>query len=71
MALVAGQRVTLFRIDEMLAMTSRFEFAVRTVLEPLPVGYEGRKRRLAVVRQRGRRKDVYLDLAPDDIVLDG
>ncbi|HEY2787419.1 MAG TPA: hypothetical protein VGJ05_20860 [Fimbriiglobus sp.] len=71
MALVAGQRVTLFRIDEMLAMTSRFEFAVRSVLDPQPVGYEGRKQRMAVVRQRGRRKDVYLDLAADDIVLDG
>ena len=71
MALVEGQRVTLVRIDEMLAMTSRFEFAVRAVLEPQPVGYEGRKSRVAVVRQRGRRKDVYLDVAPDDLVLDG
>jgi hypothetical protein len=34
------------------------------------VGYEGRKQRVAVVRQRGKRKDFYLDLASDDILLD-
>jgi hypothetical protein len=52
-------------------MTHRFEFEVRSVLEPQAVGYEGRKRRVAVVRQRGKRKDVYLDVAADDILLDG
>jgi hypothetical protein len=69
--LTAGQRITLFKIDDMMAMTHRYELEVRAVLEPQAVGYEGRKTRLAVVRQRGKRKDQYLDLAGDDIVLDG
>jgi hypothetical protein len=33
--------------------------------------YEGLKRRVAVVRPKGSRKDLYLDLGPDDILLDG
>jgi hypothetical protein len=41
------------------------------VLDPQTVSYAGPKTRLAVVRQRGKRKDQYLDLADDDIVLDG
>jgi hypothetical protein len=52
-------------------MTHRYEFEVRSVLEPQAVGYEGRKQRIAVVRQRGKRKEFYLDLAADDILLDG
>jgi hypothetical protein len=52
-------------------MTHRYEFEVRSVLEPQAVGYEGREQRVAVVRQRGKRKDFYLDLACDDILLDG
>lgn len=71
MALVVGQRVTLLRIDDCLAMTHRYEFEVRNVLEPERVGYEGRKQRVAVVRQRGKRKEHYLDLASDDILLEG
>jgi hypothetical protein len=69
--LIAGQRVTLLKIDDMMALTHRYELEVRAVLEPQAVGYEGRKTRLAGVRQRGKRKDQYLDLAADDIVLDG
>jgi hypothetical protein len=69
--LTAGQRVTLLKIDEMMAMTHRYELEVRSVLEEKAVGYEGRKRRVATVRQRGKRKDHYLDLAEDDILLDG
>jgi hypothetical protein len=69
--LAAGQRITLLKIDEMMALTHRYELEVRAVLEPQAVGYEGRKTRLAVVRQRGKRKDQYLDLAADDVVLDG
>ena len=69
--LTAGQRVTLLKIDECMAMTHRYELEVRRVLEPEAVGYEGRLKRLAVVRQRGKRKDQYLDLAADDILLDG
>jgi hypothetical protein len=63
--------VTLLKIDDVLAMTHRHELEVRQVLPPQPVGYEGRRRRVAVVQQRGRRKDVYLDLAADDILLGG
>src|SRR5262249_54393082 len=70
-ALTAGQRVTLLKIDEGLAMTHRHELEVRQVLTPERVGFEGRYQRLAVVRRRGRRKDAYLDLAADDILLDG
>jgi hypothetical protein len=71
MTLSVGQRVTLLRIDDALAMTHRYELEVRQVLEPSAVGYEGRKTRVAAVRQKGKRKDWYLDLAADDILLDG
>jgi hypothetical protein len=71
MPLTVGQRLTVLRIDDALAMTHRFEFDVRSVLEPQPVGYEGRRQRVAVVRQRGKRKDFFLDVAADDILLDG
>jgi hypothetical protein len=71
MALSVGQRVTLLKIDDCMAMTHRYELEVRSVLEPHAVGYEGRRQRVAVVRQRGKRKDFYLDLAADDILLDG
>jgi hypothetical protein len=63
--------VTLLRIDQGLAMSHRFELEVRRVQDPERVGYEGRCQRVAVVRQRGRRKDFYLDLAADEILLDG
>jgi len=52
-------------------MTHRYELEVRQTLEPQPVGYQGRKQRLAIVRQKGKRKDFYLDLAADDILLRG
>ncbi len=71
MALSDGQRVTLLKIDDCLAMTHRYELEVRQLLAPQAVGYEGRRQRVAVVRQRGKRKDFYLDLATDDILLDG
>jgi hypothetical protein len=71
MALSTGQRVTLLRIDDALAMTHRYELEVRELVEPKRVGYQGQKTRLAVVRQRGKRKDFYLDLGADDILLDG
>jgi hypothetical protein len=67
-----GQKFTLLRIDDMMAMTHRYEFEVREARpEPFEqVGYHKRPR-LAVMRLRGKRKDAYLDLKPDDIVLDG
>src|SRR5262245_47580721 len=71
MNLTIGQRVTLLTICDGLAMTRRYELEVRAVQAPERVGYEGRKRRLAIVRQRGKRKTFYLDLAADDILLDG
>jgi hypothetical protein len=71
MALSVGQQVTLLKIDDCLAMTHRYELEVGAVLGVQAVGYEGRLKRVAVVRQRGRRKDIYLDLAADDILLDG
>jgi hypothetical protein len=54
-----------------MAMTHRFELEVRQTVDPQAVGYQGSKTRLAVVRQRGKRKEFYLDLAADDILLDG
>jgi hypothetical protein len=71
MALTVGQRVTLLRIDDMLAMCHRYELEVRKALDAQAVGYEGRQLRVAIVRQRGKRKEFYLDLAADDILLDG
>jgi hypothetical protein len=54
-----------------MALTHRFELEVRQIVDPQVVGYQGTKTRLAVVRQRGKRKEFYLDLAADDILLDG
>ncbi len=71
MPLSIGRRVTLLKIDETLAMTHRYEMEVREVLPPERVGYEGRKTRVAVIRQRGKRKSFFLDLGADDILLDG
>lgn len=71
MTVSVGQRVTLLKIDDCLAMTHRYELEVRSVLDPQAVGYEGRKQRVAIVRQRGKRKDCYLDLSAEDILLDG
>ena len=69
MGLSTGQRVTLLKIDECLAMTHRYEMTVRSVLDGERVGYEGRKQRMATVRQRGKRKDFYLDLQLEHIEL--
>ena len=71
MSLTTGQRITLLKIDDCMAMTHRYELEVRQITEQATVGYEGRKTRLAVVRQKGKRKDFYLDVAADDILLDG
>ena len=71
MTLSQGQTVTLLRIDDALAMTHRYELEVRAALEPQAVGYEGREQRVATVRQHRKRKDFYLDLKADDILLDG
>ena len=71
MSLFVGQRVTLLKIDDCLAMTHRYELEIRKVLEPEAVGYEKRQTRLAVIRQRGKRKEFFLDVRADDILLDG
>src|SRR5262249_54558574 len=57
--------------DSMLAMSHRYELEVRQVLEPEQVGYQKSETRVAIVRQRRKRKDFYLDLTGDEIVLDG
>jgi hypothetical protein len=69
--LTARQRVTLLNIDDTMAMTHRYELEIRQVQDGQAVAYEGRKRRVATVRQRGKRKEQYLDLAADDILLKG
>jgi hypothetical protein len=72
MALTLGQHVTLLKIDEMMALSHRYELEVRGVVATEErVGYEGRYLRLAVVRQRGKRKEHYLDCRSDEILLDG
>jgi hypothetical protein len=64
MSLTAGQRLTLFKIDDLMAMTHRYELEVRTV-------GSGAFANAATIRLRGKRKEFYLDLKPDDILLDG
>lgn len=66
-----GQRITLLRIDEGLAVTNRHELKVCSLCDGAPATWPGRGRRLAVVQQRGKQKLRYLDLGPDDILLDG
>jgi hypothetical protein len=68
--LAKGQRVTLFKMDNMMALTHRYELEVREPIDPKIVGYDHRCR-VGVVRQKGKRKDQYLDLAHDDILLNG
>jgi hypothetical protein len=71
MSLSPGQRITLVTIDEMLALSHRHELEVRSIIDPPDlVGYH-KLPRVATVRQRGKRKEQYLDLRPDVIVLDG
>src|SRR5262249_59095549 len=71
MTLSQGQRLTLLKIDEALAMTHRYKLEVRRLTTPEAVGWNKAKTRLAVVRQRGKRKEFYLDLGADDILLEG
>jgi len=52
-------------------MTHRYELEVRRLVTPEAVGWDKSKTRLAVVRQRGKRKEFYLDLGADDILLSG
>jgi hypothetical protein len=59
------------KLADVMSMTHLCELEVRCVLQPQAVGYEGRRQRVAVARQRGKRKEQYLDLAADDILLDG
>jgi hypothetical protein len=54
--LSTGHKVTLPRIDDCLAKTHRYEFEVRQALEPKAVGHNGRKQRVAIVRQRRKRR---------------
>jgi hypothetical protein len=70
MPLTVGQRVTLFRIDDMMGLTHRYELEVRRVI-PEYRDSGTRKPRVAAVRQKGKRKEQCLDLAHDDILLDG
>jgi hypothetical protein len=67
----AGQRVTLVTIDDVMALTHRYELLVRQAQEPTPQGNQGSKTRWATVIQRGKRTARYLDLTADDILLDG
>lgn len=70
-----NDRVTLLRIDDMMAMCHRYEFTVTKSLEVMEgferVGYEKRNVRVATVKQRGKRKEAYLDIKPGDILLHG
>ena len=66
-----GQKLTLIWIDDMMALTHRQEIEVRSVIEPIKVGYEGRNTRVGTYRVRGKRKEFFLDLKPDTLVFDG
>ena len=47
--LSTGQRVTLLKIDDVMAMTHRYELEIRQVIDPpVAVGYEGRKARVVL-----------------------
>ena len=69
--LQVGQKLTLVWIDDVMALTHRQEIEVRSVIEPIKVGYEGRNTRVGTYRVRGKRKDFFLDLKPDTLVFDG
>ena len=69
--LQVGQKLTLVWIDDVMALTHRQEIEVRSVIEPIKVGYEGRNTRVGTYRVRGKRKDFFFDLKPDTLVFDG
>ena len=67
-----GQKLTIFTIDSILAMTHRRFIELRAVeKEPKRVGYDNNLR-LGAYRERGkRRKEFFLDLPSDALVFDG
>jgi hypothetical protein len=69
--LQVGQKRTLVWIDDVMALTHRQEIEIRSVIEPIKVGYEGRNTCVGTYRVRGKRKDFFLDLKPDTLVFDG
>jgi len=64
-----GQKLTIFRISEFLATTTKLEIEISSALEPKPIGYK--ETRYATFRQRGKRKQFYLDLPADVLVFPG
>jgi hypothetical protein len=68
--LQVGQKLTLVWIDDMMALTHRQEIEVRSVIEPIKVGYEGKNTRVGTYRVRGKRKEFFLDLKLDTLVFD-
>ena len=53
-SLTIGQRVTLLKIDDMMALSHRYELEIRSVMEARPASdsYQGRKMRVATVRHQ-------------------
>ncbi len=70
--LKVGQKLTIFTIDSILAMTHRRLIEIRAVEpEPKRAGFDN-SLRLGTYRERGkRRKEFYLDLPHDALVFDG
>jgi|SRR6516165_9551457 hypothetical protein len=71
MTLHEKQRITHVKIDELMAMTHRYELEVIKPLTPERRGYANRETRVAIIRQRGKRKQYYLDLRDDSLLFDG
>ena len=70
--LYVGQKLTIFTIDSILAMTHRRFIEIRAAeKEPRRVGYDNNLR-LGTYREQGkRRKEFFLDLPSDALVFDG
>lgn len=72
MQLNPHQKLTLFTIDDWMAMTHKHEIQLITVQTP-EIRQNGceHKTRHATYKHRGKRKEFYLDLDGHEIVLDG
>ena len=71
--LKTGQKITVIKISSM-AITSKYELEIIEPLIPTRQGYNNEEERLAVAKQRGKRKTIYFDTSPGrglDIVLNG
>lgn len=68
-----GQKITVFRVDNIMGLTHRYELMVKEVQCPMVdvACYDCVKQFAGIVCQRNKRKTHKLYVGPEDIVLNG